>query len=115
VRDGRRWGDTPGNHQSSSKLSEAYCDTARHRYLRTVNPSAVNRSDDTFDDNSDDSCCPSDDAYTPISGRSCLVTASARSWQSGGQGRAAGGHRLFTANDWESTGIFRFLPEVGDS
>ena len=33
----------------------------------------------------DDSCCPSDAAYTTIRGRSCLVTASARSWQGGGR------------------------------
>jgi hypothetical protein len=50
-------------------------------------------------------------------------------WQSGGQGRAvvaaavswrngygrAGGHRLFTANDREPTGIARFLSGVRDS
>ncbi len=42
------------------------------------------RSDDSLDDNCDDSCYPSDAAYTIICGRSCLVTASARSWQFGG-------------------------------
>ena len=46
------------------------------------------RSDDSLDDNCDDNCCPSDAAYTTISNRSCLVTASARSWQCGGQGAA---------------------------
>ena len=59
---------------------------------------------------------------------SCLVTAPARSWQSGGQGRAAaaavswwngyrraGGHRLFTANDPEPTGIARLPSGVRDS
>jgi hypothetical protein len=58
---------------------------------------------------------------------SCLVTESARSWQSGGQGRAAaavswwsghrraGGHRLFTANDPEPTGIARLPSGVRDS
>ena len=59
----------------------------------------------------------------------CLVTAPALSWQSGGQGRAAvavavswwsgyrraGGHRLFTANDPEPTGIARLLSGVRDS
>jgi hypothetical protein len=79
------------------------------------------RPDDSLDDNRDDSCCASDAAYSTICGRSCLVTASARSWQSGGQGRAAvaaavswwngyrraGGHRLFTANDPGPTGIAR--------
>jgi hypothetical protein len=44
------------------------------------------RSDDSLDDNCDDSFCPSDAAHTTICGRSCLVTASARSWQCGGQG-----------------------------
>jgi len=54
---------------------------------------------------------------------SCLFSYLARSWQSGGQERAAvaaavpwwngyrraGDHRLFTANDRERTGIARFL------
>jgi hypothetical protein len=87
------------------------------------------RSDDNLDDNCDDTCSPSDDAYTTICGPSFLVTASARSWQSRGQGRVvavatvswwagyrpAGGYRLSTANNRESTGIVRFLSEVGDS
>ena len=41
----------------------------------------VTRCDDSFDDNCDDSCCPSDAAYTTICDRSCLVTAPARSWR----------------------------------
>ena len=43
-------------------------------------------SDDSLDDNCDDSRLPCDTAYTTTCGRSCLVTASARSWQCGGQG-----------------------------
>jgi hypothetical protein len=42
------------------------------------------RCDLSLDDNCDDSCSPSDPAYTTICGLSCLVTASARSWQLGG-------------------------------
>jgi hypothetical protein len=41
------------------------------------------------DDNSDDSCSLNHDRYNAEAAPSCLVTASAHSWQSGGQGRAA--------------------------
>jgi len=41
------------------------------------------------DDNSDDSCSLNHDRYNAETAPSCLVTASARYWQSGGQGRAA--------------------------
>ncbi|MDT5083069.1 MAG: hypothetical protein QOJ61_112 [Mycobacterium sp.] len=81
------------------------------------------------DDNSDDSCSLIHDRYNAETAASCLVANSACSWQSGGQGRAvmaaavswwngyrrAGGHRLFTANDREPTGIARFLSGVRDS
>ena len=69
------------------------------------------------------------DRYNAETAPSCLVTASARSWQSGGRGsaavaaavswwngyRRAGGHRLFTANDPEPTGIARLPLGVRDS
>jgi hypothetical protein len=61
-----------------TKVAFAYDEAAETRR----NP----RSDDNLDDNCDDSCCPSDAPYTTICARSCLVTASARSWQCGGQG-----------------------------
>jgi hypothetical protein len=44
------------------------------------------RVDDNSDDNGDDSYCPNHDTYTTIANLSCLFTASARSWQCGGQG-----------------------------
>jgi len=86
-------------------------------------------ADDISDDNPDDSCTSNYAHDSPKTALSCLVTRSARSWQSGGQGRAvvasavswsigyrrAGGHRLFTANDPEPTGIAQFRSAVRDS
>ena len=96
---------------------------AAERAARLVADGAVR------DDNSDDSCSLNHDRYNAETAPSCLVTASARSWQSGGRGsaavaaavswwngyRRAGGHRLFTANDPEPTGIARLLLGVRDS
>jgi hypothetical protein len=56
---------------------------AAERAARLVADGAVR------DDNSDDSCSLNHDRYNAETAPSCLVTASARSWQSGGQGRAA--------------------------
>ena len=55
---------------------------ATERAARLVADGAVR------DDNSDDSCSLNHDRYNAETAPSCLVTASARSWQSGGQGRA---------------------------
>jgi hypothetical protein len=82
-------------------------------------------NDDSFDDNREDCGPPNYNPYSPNMYLSCLATAPACSWQCGGQGRAvvswwngyrrAGGHRLFTANDREPTGIARFPSGVRDS
>jgi hypothetical protein len=83
--------------------------------------------DDSSDDNRDDRGALNYPGYSPKMHLSCLATTLACSWQSGGQGRAAvavswwngyrraGGHRLFTANDREPTGIARFLSGFRDS
>jgi hypothetical protein len=49
-------------------------------------------------DNCDDSCCPSNAAYTSICSRSCLVTASARSWAVWGSGSRGGGGGVLAGN-----------------
>lgn len=41
--------------------------------------------DDNLDDNRDNNCSPNYGNYSPKSLLSCLVTAPARSWQSGGK------------------------------
>ena len=60
--------------------------TAKSVPARTAPMRRDPRSDDNFDDNRDDNRCLNDARYTAICGLSCLVTASARSWQCGGHG-----------------------------
>ena len=63
------------------KANRIYVD---HGLLARAETRLNPRSDNSLDDNCDDSCRLSDAAYTIVWGRSCLVTASARSWQCGG-------------------------------